>query len=140
MVVEIRRVIATEAKRPFALGYRISPEEHGAGGLRITVSFILLERIGGRVPLMAAGHIRTPEQALQARALGLPMIAVGQGLVMNPDWVTAAQADRNETITTTLDLSRTTDLAIPAKLTKVIANTPGWFVIAEKRTLSMASL
>lgn len=175
VVGEVQRVIAAEATRPFALGYRVSPEEPGEGGLRIDESFVLvdrlidagidyihaslgslledrpidvanggtmvamlLERIGGRALLMAAGHVRTPEQAVQARALGLPLVAVGQGLVMNPDWVTLAE-DAGGAVATTLDLSRAPDLAIPRKMATAIANTPGWFAVAEARTLATAS-
>ncbi|TCU54689.1 2,4-dienoyl-CoA reductase-like NADH-dependent reductase (Old Yellow Enzyme family) [Novosphingobium sp. PhB57] len=169
VVNEVQRVIAAEAPRPFALGYRISPEEHGEGGLSIEESFVLvdrladagvdyvhaslgnvledcpidsvdgktmveclLERLNGRALLMAAGQVRTPEQALKARAVGLDMIAIGQGLVMNPGWVAAAKTDSTD-VTTALDLSRTADLAIPAKLRSVIANTPGWFAITESK-------
>ena len=168
VVAEVQRVIVTEATRPFVLGYRISPEEHDEGGLRIEESFVLIDRladvgvdylhaslgnlledkpvdagdgrttverllehIDGRVPLIAAGHIRTPEQALQARALGLPLIAIGQGLVMDPDWVRAAGDDLGHAVASTLDLSRVADLAIPAKLRMTIENTPGWFRVRE---------
>jgi 2,4-dienoyl-CoA reductase (NADPH2) len=81
---------------------------------------------------MAAGQVRTLEQALKARAVGLDIIAIGQGLVMNSDWVAVAKAGSTD-VTTALDLSRTAGLAIPAKLRSVIENTPGWFAIAESK-------
>lgn len=168
VVAEVRRVIDAEATRPFALGYRISVEEPGDDGLRITDSLalidrlaeagvtyihasqgdvledrpigtpdgstvveILLDRLDGRVPLLAAGRIRTPDQAAAARTLGLPFVAIGQGLVMNPDWVLAAERGTADAIATELDLARADALAIPAKLQTVIESTPGWFAIRE---------
>lgn len=173
IVAEVRRVIAAEADRPFALGYRISPEEPGEGGLRVAESFILVDRLveagvdylhaslgnllddrpldvgdgdtmverllarlDGRVSLMAAGQVRTPEQALRARAMGLPLVAIGQGLVMDPDWVEAARAGAAGSPSTALDLSRAAELAIPTKLKAVIANMPGWFALAGEPPLA----
>ncbi len=176
VVAEVRRVISAEARRPLALGYRISPEEPGDGGLRIDESFVLVDRlidagvdyvhaslaslledrpledadgvtmvehllarIDGRIPLIAAGQVRTPAQAVQARTKGLPLVAVGQALVMNPDWVDAAEAEADSSVTTTLDLSRAAELAIPAKLQAVIANMPGWFALSDERPLAPAA-
>jgi 2,4-dienoyl-CoA reductase-like NADH-dependent reductase (Old Yellow Enzyme family) len=176
VVAEVRRIIATEAERPFALGYRISPEELGDGGLRIDESFTLVDRladagldylhaslvnllddrpqedangatmverllarIDGRIPLIAAGQVRTPDQASRARALGLPLVAIGQSLVMNPVWVEAAKSSADGVVATTLDLSRAAELAIPAKLHAVIANMPGWFALADERPLAPAA-
>src|SRR5207244_1469131 len=58
-----------------------------------TIIEIVRDRLAGRIPLIAAGQIRTPEQADQAIAVGLSLAAVGQGLVMNPDWVRRARGD-----------------------------------------------
>ncbi|MBB5498787.1 hypothetical protein [Paraburkholderia sp. MM5384-R2] len=45
VVQEVRRVIAAHAKRPFLVGYRISPEEAGEGALRIDDTFVLIDRL-----------------------------------------------------------------------------------------------
>ena len=174
VVAEVRRVIAAEAKRPFALGYRVSPEEPGDGGLRIDESFVLVDRladagvdylhaslgnlledrpidaddggtmverllarIDGRMPLMAAGHVRTPEQAIAACSLGLTMVAVGQALVMDPDWVAAAERGTADVVSE-LDPARAAELALPAKLLTIIENTPGWFAVAGQAEPSLA--
>lgn len=170
VVREARRVIAAHAKRPFLLGYRISPEEPGEGGLRIDDALALadaliergqidylhaslydllqgrpqaathgattvrqfIERVGNRLPFMAAGQIRTAEQARQALALGLPLVAVGRGLAMNPRWVELIQTGRDEDIDMALDLSREPgELQVPDKLWSAIQSTPGWFPVRE---------
>jgi 2,4-dienoyl-CoA reductase-like NADH-dependent reductase (Old Yellow Enzyme family) len=164
VVQEVKRVIKGHATRPFLLGYRISPEEPGEGGLRIDDTHVLvdrlidggvdyvhaslahmledkpigasgqektveliLERVGGRVPIVAAGQIKTPDQAAMALKLGLALVAVGQGLVMNPDGVELARSDLDERIDTTLRRSKVPDIAIPGKLWTVIEATTGWF-------------
>lgn len=58
--------------------------------------------MAGWVPVIAAGLIRTPDQAQQALATRRSLVAVGQGLVMNPDWVELARDDKAANIDTAL--------------------------------------
>jgi 2,4-dienoyl-CoA reductase-like NADH-dependent reductase (Old Yellow Enzyme family) len=51
-----------------------------------TIISILLQHINGRVPVLAAGRIHTPEQAESALEIRLSVVAVGQVLVIDPDW------------------------------------------------------
>lgn len=170
VVREVRRLVDAHAKRPFLLGYRISPEESGEGALRIgdalalvdalieegridylhaslyrlladrpqddangrTTAERFIERVAGRVPLIAAGEVRTPDEARRAIALGLPLVAVGRGLAMNPAWVERARAGRDDEIDTALDLSgEPGERQVPDKLWAVIRATPGWFPVCE---------
>jgi 2,4-dienoyl-CoA reductase (NADPH2) len=167
VVREAQRVIAEHAKRPFLLGYRISPEESGEGGLRIGDTYVLIdqlidagvdylhaslfdipnakpvdyageytsaelmvEHVGDRIPLMAAGLIRTPGDAEKALTTGLSLVAIGQGLVMNPTWVELAGGGREAEITATLHADRVPLLTIPDKLWGVIQAARGWFKLA----------
>ncbi|WP_192456733.1 NADH-dependent flavin oxidoreductase [Musicola keenii] len=168
VVREAQRVIAEHAKRSFLLGYRISPEEAGEGALRISDSYVLIDRlieagidylhaslfdipnarpvdgaderttaellvehVAERIPLMAAGLIRTPADAAKAMDTGLSLIAIGQGLVMNPTWVELAGEGRETEIATALDAERVPLLAIPDKLWGVIQVAKGWFPVVE---------
>jgi 2,4-dienoyl-CoA reductase-like NADH-dependent reductase (Old Yellow Enzyme family) len=101
----------------------------GAGDKTIAARFV--ERVAGRVPLIAAGQIRTPDQAVQALATGLSLVALGQGLVMNPNWVEQARDGKGAEIVTALDLAEAPALAIPAKLSTVIGTMAGWFALKE---------
>jgi 2,4-dienoyl-CoA reductase-like NADH-dependent reductase (Old Yellow Enzyme family) len=167
IVEECRRIIAAFADRPFALGYRMSVEEPGEGGLRIadslllvdrlidagidylhaslgsaldarpvdgeagpTIVAILHDRIGGRIPLIAAGQIRTPEQATSALEMGLSLVAIGQALVMNPDWMEQAHNGRPE-ISLAIAVTDVAKLSIPKKLWSIIEATPGWFNVRQ---------
>ncbi|HGF2917706.1 NADH-dependent flavin oxidoreductase [Escherichia coli] len=167
---EVKNVVYEYATKPFAIGYRISPEESATGGLRIEDTYKLLDRlissgisyihtslvsinesypvespngprtielilnhIAGRVPVIAAGKIRTPSQAQEAISTGLPLVAIGKGLVINPEWVTLAESGRGHEIQTTLNPQLVPELTIPDKLWDQIqaSKGTGWFPLID---------
>ena len=167
---EVKNVGYEYATKPFAIGYRISPEESATGGLRIEDTYKLLDRlissgisyihtslvsinesypvespngprtielilnhIAGRVPVIAAGKIRTPSQAQEAISTGLPLVAIGKGLVINPEWVTLAESGRGHEIQTTLNPQLVPELTIPDKLWDQIqaSKGTGWFPLMD---------
>ncbi|EHO2014972.1 NADH-dependent flavin oxidoreductase [Escherichia coli] len=167
---EVKNVVYEYATKPFAIGYRISPEESATGGLRIEDTYKLLDRlissgisyihtslvsindsypvespngprtielilnhIAGRVPVIAAGKIRTPSQAQEAISAGLPLVAIGKGLVINPEWVTLAESGRGHEIQTTLNPQLVPELTIPDKLWDQIQTSKGtgWFPLMD---------
>ena len=167
---EVKNVVYEYATKPFAIGYRISPEESVTGRLRIEDTYKLLDRlissgisyihtslvsindsypvespngprtielilnhIAGRVPVIAAGKIRTPSQAQEAISTGLPLVAIGKGLVINPEWVTLAESGRGHEIQTTLNPQLVPELTIPDKLWDQIqaSKGTGWFPLID---------
>lgn len=98
-----------------------------------TTAQLLIEHVAGRVPLIAAGRIKTPAQAEAALESGLSLTAIGQGLVMNPNWVALAKDGRANEIVTALDLASVPDLRIPDKLWAIIQAAKGWFPIQESQ-------
>ncbi|HDX3085770.1 TPA: NADH-dependent flavin oxidoreductase [Escherichia coli] len=167
---EVKNVVYEYATKPFAIGYRISPEESATGGLRIEDTYKLLDRlissgisyihtslvsindsypvespngprtielilnhIAGRVPVIAAGKIRTLSQAQEAISTGLPLVAIGKGLVINPEWVTLAESGRGHEIQTTLNPQLVPELTIPDKLWDQIqaSKGTGWFPLMD---------
>lgn len=88
---------------------------------------IVRDHLAGRIPFIAAGQIRTPQQAEEAIAAGLSLAAVGQGLVMNPNWVRFAQGEAKGRIALDVAASDVPRLAIPAKLWTIIETATGWF-------------
>jgi 2,4-dienoyl-CoA reductase (NADPH2) len=91
----------------------------------------LVAHVSGRVPLMGAGQLRTPAAAQAALALGLPLVAVGKGLIINPDWVALSQAQRHDDISETLCETHAPRLVIPDGLWRAIKAAPGWFPIRQ---------
>lgn len=100
-----------------------------------SITVILRDHIGGRVPLIAAGRITTPAEAVSALEQGLSLVAIGQSMVINPEWVAHAHAGDDSKIKFTISASDVADASIPSKLWAVIKATPGWFRVASSPTL-----
>lgn len=96
-----------------------------------TIAKILVEHVGGRIPVIAAGQMRTPEEAARALSEGLSLVAIGQGLVMNPDWVELAATGRQDAVAQDIAASDVPRLAIPKKLWTIIETATGWFKIRQ---------
>lgn len=92
-----------------------------------TIVSILHNHIGDRVPLMAAGRIKTPAQADNALDTGLSLVAVGQSLVINPDWMDYARDGQASNVRLSISAGDVPRAGIPSKLWEVIKATPGWF-------------
>lgn len=92
---------------------------------------LILEKANGKVPVLAAGSMITPDDALKAMELGLPLIAIGHALIMNPDWVEKVANGREAEIASELNVSKLDQLNIPEKLWNVIQAMPGWFNIGK---------
>ncbi|WP_181956103.1 NADH-dependent flavin oxidoreductase [Dyadobacter psychrotolerans] len=93
-----------------------------------TIAQLILDYVSGRIPVIAAGQIKNPEQAARAVDMGLAFVAIGQALVINPNWVELAA--RGEKIADSLSISKLPELAIPTKLWNVIDAAKGWFPIS----------
>ncbi|MDQ2147636.1 NADH-dependent flavin oxidoreductase [Alcaligenaceae bacterium C4P045] len=95
-----------------------------------TIVSILRNHIDGKVPLIAAGRIKTPEHAASALDMGVSLVAIGQGLVIDPDWVAHARAERADKIRSSISASDVDRASIPRELWRIIESTPGWFDLA----------
>lgn len=111
-----------------SLGSVLENEPIGSSGSE-TISQLVLRHVAGRLPVFAAGQILIPAQADAALALGLTGVAVARGLVINPDWVELAKAEKDTDIATTLDPANVPDLEIPGKLWAIIQAMTGWFTL-----------
>lgn len=93
----------------------------------------LLETIDNRVPLIGVGSIYTAEDARKAFQTGIPLLALGRELIIDPDWVEKVAEERDDEIVTEIDKNKQEDLVIPDPLWNVIVNTPGWFPGIDKK-------
>lgn len=96
-----------------------------------TTAQLIIEHVANRVPVIAAGGLKTPALAQAALDAGLSLTAIGQALVMNPNWVALAKAGRADEIVNVLDPASVPDLNIPEKLWAVINYAKGWFPLVE---------
>lgn len=94
-----------------------------------TIAELIATHIAGRVPMIAAGQIRTPEQAARGLDLGLSLVAIGQGLVINPNWVELSTSGQEDRIEVEVKTSNVSDIELPAKLWRVIQAATGWFKV-----------
>ncbi|MGJ7922610.1 NADH-dependent flavin oxidoreductase [Neobacillus sp. LXY-4] len=96
-----------------------------------TMLELIIERANGKVPVLAAGSMITSDDALKAMELGLPLVAIGHALIMNPDWVEKVANGLEAEIASELDLTKLDQLNIPEKLWNVIQARSGWFNISK---------
>lgn len=104
-----------------------STPKRGVEDLTRTRIDYLLETINSRVPLIGVGSIYTAEDARKAFETGVPLIALGRGLIMDPDWVQKLSEGKENEIVTEIDKNKQEELIIPDPLWNAIINTPGWF-------------
>ncbi len=90
---------------------------------------VMTRHIAGRVPMIAAGQVRTPAQAEEAISAGLSLVALGQALVIDPDWVAKARDGRDDVIKADVAKSEARALHIPDKLWAIIEMAQGWFKV-----------
>ncbi|GAA0492360.1 NADH-dependent flavin oxidoreductase [Salinibacillus aidingensis] len=87
----------------------------------------LLEVINHRVPLIGVGSIYSADDAIQALQTGVPLLALGRELIIDPDWVQKISEGKEEEIITELNKNHQEELVVPDPLWNIITNTPGWF-------------
>jgi 2,4-dienoyl-CoA reductase-like NADH-dependent reductase (Old Yellow Enzyme family) len=87
---------------------------------------IIQEKVGGRVPIIGVGSIYHAEDALDAFKSGVPLLALGRELIIDPDWVEKIENGREAEIITKIDKNAQERLVVPDPLWKAIVNTPGW--------------
>ncbi|MED4402697.1 NADH-dependent flavin oxidoreductase [Metabacillus fastidiosus] len=104
-----------------------SKPRRGVADLNKTRIEYLLEAINNRVPLIGVGSIYTAENAHKAFAAGVPLLALGRELIIDPDWVQKVAEGKDDEIITKLNKDKQEQLVIPDPLWNVIINTPGWF-------------
>ena len=86
----------------------------------------LQEVIGDRVPLIGVGSIYTAEDARKALTSGVPLIALGRELLIDPEWVQKIEQGREDEIITTLGIDKQQELDMPTPLWQRILKNPGW--------------
>ena len=88
---------------------------------------IIQERVGDKVPVIGVGSLYTADDVLKACQSGVPFIAMGRELIIDPDWVQKVKEGREEEILTKIDKSKQQELVVPDPLWQAIIYSPGWF-------------
>ncbi|PFN77616.1 NADH-dependent flavin oxidoreductase [Bacillus sp. AFS076308] len=103
-----------------------SKPRRGAEDSRARIE-IIQERVGDKVPVIGVGSLYTADDVLKAFQSGVPFIAMGRELIIDPDWVQKVQEGREAEIITKIDKSKQQDLVVPDPLWQAIIHSPGWF-------------
>jgi len=90
---------------------------------------LIVEKANGRIPVIAAGSMVTPDDVAKGLDKGLSLAVVGQALIMNPDWIEKVQNGQESEIQTTIKASNVSELELPEKLWGVIQASGPWFKI-----------
>ena len=92
---------------------------------------LIVEHVDGRIPVLAAGSMVTPDDVASGLDKGLSLAVVGQGLIMNPDWIEKVQNGQESEIQTTIKASTVSELELPEKLWGVIQASGPWFKLED---------
>ena len=92
---------------------------------------LIVEKANGRIPVLAAGSMVTPDDVARSLDKGLSLAVVGQGLIMNPDWIEKVQNGQESEIQTTIKASTVSKLELPEKLWGVIQASGPWFKLED---------
>lgn len=90
---------------------------------------LVLNHVHHRVPVIAAGGIKQFNDAVEALKMGLSLVAVGHGLIINPNWVELASHE--EKADEVLSMSKADELRIPKKLQEFIQIATGFFQVTD---------
>lgn len=91
----------------------------------------ITDRVGHLIPIIGVGSIHTPEDAVKAIDIGIPLVAIGREIIVEPDWVEKVQEGRESEIKTTLSKDDQDRLVVPTPLWQAIVHTPGWFPLGD---------
>lgn len=88
---------------------------------------IIQERVGSKVPVIGVGSLYSADDVMKAFETGVPLLALGRELIIDPDWVEKIETGRENEIETKIDTGAQARLVVPDPLWQAIVNTPGWF-------------
>lgn len=91
---------------------------------------MIQDEVGDDIPIIGVGNIITPDDAVAAMdELGIPLIALGRELIIEPDWVEKVSSGNIETIRKVIEENNYEDLAIPDAMWEYVKERPGWLPI-----------
>ncbi|MBM7579281.1 NADH-dependent flavin oxidoreductase [Jeotgalibacillus terrae] len=92
---------------------------------------LIQDRIGEKLPIIGVGSLHTPDDVEKAMEGGVPLIALGREIIVEPDWIQKVETGREEEIRTSLSVDDRETLTVPEPLWQAIVNTKGWFPVKE---------
>ncbi|ADH97702.1 NADH-dependent flavin oxidoreductase [Salisediminibacterium selenitireducens] len=92
---------------------------------------LIHDEVGSRIPVVGVGSLHTPDDVERAMAGGVPLMALGRELIVEPHWIEKVEAGETEAIRTEMSVDDREELVVPEALWNAIVNRPGWFPVKE---------
>lgn len=92
---------------------------------------IIQERVGAKVPVIGVGAVNTPDDAVNVLNTGVPLVALGRELIVDPDWVEKVESGRESEIDYSLTKHDQDRLVVPDPLWNSIMTMTGWFPVKD---------
>jgi len=87
---------------------------------------LIWKKVGHVLPIIGVGGVHTPHDVENVLATGIPLVAMGRELLMDPHWLIKVQEDEADKIVTELDTEAKEALKIPTPLWYGLTSRPGW--------------
>jgi 2,4-dienoyl-CoA reductase-like NADH-dependent reductase (Old Yellow Enzyme family) len=87
---------------------------------------LIIAKVGHILPVIGVGGVHTPEEAQKVLATGIPLVAMGRELLMDPHWLTKVKENAIDKIETELDVNAQDVLKIPTPLWQGLVLRTGW--------------
>lgn len=89
------------------------------------------QKIGDWVPVVGVGSLHTPDEVVDALATGVPLMALGREMIMEPKWMEKVGAGQEDQIRTTLSIQDQEQLVIPDPLWNRLLAREGWMPVVD---------
>lgn len=87
---------------------------------------LITAKVGTVLPVIGVGGIHTPEEVESVLAVGIPLVAMGRELLMDPNWLTKVKNNTTDQIKTELDVNTQEVLKIPDPLWELLVTREDW--------------
>ncbi|RRD40012.1 NADH-dependent flavin oxidoreductase [Leptotrichia sp. OH3620_COT-345] len=85
--------------------------------------------VKNRIAVIGVGGVKTPEDALDMLSMGIPLVALGREIIVEPEWVQKIKNGHESELKYFLDLNRKEELSIPDPMWNYILRRQGWIPV-----------
>ena len=87
---------------------------------------LIAAEVGTKLPVIGVGGMHTPEEVARVLSVGIPLVAMGRELLMDPNWLTKVKNHTTTQIKTKLDVNTQAELKIPDPLWELLVTREDW--------------
>ena len=87
---------------------------------------LIAAKVSAALPVIGVGGIHTPEEVERVLATGIPLVAMGRELLMDPHWLTKVKNNTTDQIITEFDSNTQEELKIPDPLWEKLTTVEDW--------------